>query len=231
MTDELVKQYNIQGKLASIFTQQRMGPVSKKRKLEGQGEEKVKKPKSEKTEETVKKTKPKTEKEPTKKVKRDPDAPKRKPGPKPGSKRTPKVSPKVSPKAESPVKSPNKLQAPVKLESSDSDDDVSLAVLASRSPKMKNGNSESPKSSTPPEQKTPPGIMPLVKSEKREVPAESKENSKKMKQATLFDLKTPKKAGVKSPGSKATPKRSPQKRVSVHTLKPEAYHDCIILNI
>ncbi|XP_047498386.1 tyrosine-protein kinase BAZ1B-like isoform X1 [Penaeus chinensis] len=212
VTDELVKQYNIQGKLASIFTQPRMGAVTKKRKLEGQGEEKVKKPKSEKTEETVKKPKPKTDKEATKKVKRDPDAPKRKPGPKPGSKRTPKVSPKVSPKAESPVKTPPKLQTQVKLESSDSDDNVSLAVLASRSPKMKNGNSESPKSSTPPEQKTPPGIVPLVKSEKREVPEEGKENSKKMKQATLFDMKTPKKVGAKSPGSKATPRRSPQKR-------------------
>ncbi|XP_037788836.1 tyrosine-protein kinase BAZ1B-like isoform X2 [Penaeus monodon] len=212
VTDELVKQYSIQGKLASIFTQPRMGAVTKKRKLEGQGEEKVKKPKSEKTEETVKKPKPKTDKEATKKVKRDPDAPRRKPGPKPGSKRTPKVSPKVSPKAENPVKTPPKLQTPVKLESSDSDDDVSLAVLASRSPKMKNGNTESPKSSTPPEQKTPPGIVPLVKSEKREVPEEGKENAKKMKQATLFDMKTPRKVGAKSPGSKATPRRSPQKR-------------------
>ncbi|XP_069983376.1 tyrosine-protein kinase BAZ1B isoform X3 [Penaeus vannamei] len=212
VAEELVKQYNIQGKYASIFTQPKTGPSIKKRKLEGQGEEKVKKPKSEKTEETVKKTKPKTDKETAKRVKRDPDAPKRKPGPKPGSKRTPKVSPKVSPKAESPVKTPPKLQTPVKLESSDSDDDVSLAVLASRSPKMKNGNTESPKSSTPPEQKTPPGIVPLVKSEKKEVPGGGKENSKKMKQATLFDMKTPKKVGAKSPGSKATPRRSPQKR-------------------
>ncbi|XP_045610367.2 tyrosine-protein kinase BAZ1B-like isoform X2 [Procambarus clarkii] len=218
VSEELVKQYNIPSKLASIFTHPRTNSVARKRKAEGLSEEKPKKAKSEKTKpektkgektkESVKRKKadpvsksPKVRKP---KEKRDPNAPRKKPGPKPGFKRTPKPS-----QNSEPPKPSARLQKPVKIETSDSDDNISLAVLANKSPKLENGTSEQPKVITP------PGIVPLEQPVKREVAKDGKEHVRgvrKMKQATLFDLKTPRKNTDGTPKPKVTPKKSPQKR-------------------
>ncbi|XP_066950593.1 tyrosine-protein kinase BAZ1B-like isoform X2 [Macrobrachium rosenbergii] len=189
VSEDLVKQYNIPSKLASVFTQPSFNFSSKKRKLD-HPVEKVKKQKSEDN----KKSKP--EKEKIKKEPKDPNAPKKKPGPKPGFKRTPKAE--VNAVVPVPVKS----ETPVKMETSDSDDDISLAALASKSPKFEANSTKL--------EKTPEKVN-LPKPLKRE-PEKNTQPNKKMKQATLFDLKSSK-TPVTSGGTPGSPKKSPQKRV------------------
>ncbi|XP_071534206.1 tyrosine-protein kinase BAZ1B-like isoform X2 [Panulirus ornatus] len=207
VSEDLVKQYSIPSKLALIFTNPKTNSFGRKRKAEGLIEEKAKKVKAEKVENIktnkieIKKSH-KASKKP--KVKRDPNAPRRKPGPKPGFKRTPKLNQK----SELPKHS-HKTQRPVKIESSDSDDDVSLAVLANRSPKVEN------ETLIKPDIVAVPGIVPLLEPKKREAGIAVKEQSvriKKLKQATLFDMRTPKKNGDGTQRAMTTPKRSPQKK-------------------
>ncbi|XP_053638911.1 tyrosine-protein kinase BAZ1B isoform X2 [Cherax quadricarinatus] len=209
VSEELVKQFNIPSKLASIFTHPRTHALGRKRKAEGLIEEKHKKAKGEKVLETVKKSKdglssrsPKVRK---RREKRDPNAPRRKPGPKPGFKRTPKPVPKLEP-----PKPSSKIPKVVKIESSDSEEDVCLAVLANRSPKVENGTPEKTK------MVTPPSIVPLLQPRKKEIIKDGKDQAKgvrKMKQATLFDLKTStKKNADGTPKAKFSPRKSPQKK-------------------
>ncbi|KAG0728089.1 hypothetical protein GWK47_033207 [Chionoecetes opilio] len=124
------------------------------------------------------------------KVKRDPNAPKKKPGPKPGFKRKPKVVPKTEVTQGTPTK--------VKTEVSDSDDDVALAVLAGQGTKVtkvkvENGADQSTKEAP----RQPSG-------RKREV-----KMSQKMRQATLFDMRTPTKQGTPTTPRKSSPGRMP----------------------
>lgn len=266
VSEDLVRQYNIPSKLASIFINPKTAVVGKKRKPENVNQEKVKKMKT--VEQPKESSVPsKTEGDvnsvaPVKKprAKRDPNAPRKKPGPKPGFKRTPKLSSPVKgvgkvddSKSVSPVKKtgtkrdPNtprkkpgpkpgskrtpkllltpKRQPPVKVESSDSDDDVSLAVLANKSPKIENGTSGQSKAEASPDKVlkpiqqnivAPPGIVPLDRCKKRILEKDEKESSKpmkKMKQATLFDMKPPKKKTNASPRARLSPLKSPPKRV------------------
>ncbi|XP_068214437.1 tyrosine-protein kinase BAZ1B-like isoform X2 [Palaemon carinicauda] len=190
VSEDLVKQYNIPSKLASIFTQPSFNFTAKKRKLD-QPVEKAKKQKNDDN----KKIKTEKEKEKIKKEPKDTNAPKKKPATKSGVKRSLKVELN---KVESlPVKS----ETPVKMETSDSDDDISLAALASKSPKLEADNTEL--------KKTPEKVG-LAKPVKRETEKDSLPN-KKMKQATLFDLKPSK--TVTGSGTSSSPKKSPQKRV------------------
>ncbi|XP_042215473.1 tyrosine-protein kinase BAZ1B-like [Homarus americanus] len=211
VSEDLVKQYNIPNKLASIFTNPRTNSVGRKRKAEGVFVERAKKVKAEKTVETVKRNKADPASKPLKpgrkpRVKRDPNTPRKKPGPKPGFKRTPKLNPK------SELPKPSlKLQTQVKMETSDSDDDVSLAVLANRSPKIENGAHLAAK---PLKMVTPPGITPLVL-KKRVTEKDGKEllrSTKRLKQTTLFDMRSPKKMTDGTPKPKISPRKSPQKR-------------------
>ena len=192
VSEDLVKQYNIPSKLASVFTQPSFNFSGKKRKLE-ETTEKVKKP----TGETQKKVKVETEK--IKKEPSGPDAPRKKPGPKPGFKRTPKVETKDS----KPV--PVKVEAPVKMETSDSDDDVSLAVLASKSPTSEAASSGGSKE----KEKGDSSQSVKRESEKEVVP------NKKMKQATLFEMKSSSKPpGSGTAGTPTSPNKSPAKKAS-----------------
>lgn len=276
VSEDLVRQYNIPSKLASIFINPKANAlVGRKRKAEAMNEEKMKKLKTEKPKEIPVKSRTdgdlnsiSSQKKP--KTKRDPNAPRKKPGPKPGSKRTPKVL--LTPDSHSPVKvvsesgeisgsvlsvkkpgtkfDPNvprkkpgpkpgfkrtpKVISPIEIESSDSDDDISLAVLANKSPKLENGTPGESKSravSSPsksetvpgrilipiqPKFSTPRGIIPLKPCPKRDVEKEDKlpKPVKKMKQATLFDMKPQKKSENSSPRIILSPKKTPQKRVS-----------------
>lgn len=210
VSEDLVKRYGIPNKLASIFTNPKAPPVGRKRKVDpGATEGAVKKMKAaERTDVSLNQPKvdpppgPQQQQQqpprrgrpgrpPGSKAKRDPNAPRKKPGPKPGSKRTPKV-----PKPEPGQSSPQKVK--VKVEASDSDDDIALAVLAgqvNRQPKVENGSSPGEKNAASPSKR------------KREI-----KMSQKMRQATLFDMRTPTKqhSVIKS----ATPRKSPHGRVS-----------------
>lgn len=196
VSEDLVRQYNIPSKLASIFTSPKSAVVGgRKRKSDGGNDRRFKKVKADKTDLPNKPSDEgnvhkETDKPPRKpRAKRDPNAPRKKPGPKPGSKRTPKALP-------GPVKPPKPL---TKSEGSDSDDDVSLAVLANRQAKTENGTI----SSSP--QKVSKTVTTITPSKKREVvkPPLEFPSVHKMKQATLFDLKmSPKKSGTGSPGRK-----------------------------
>lgn len=197
VSEDLVRQYNIPSKLASIFTSPKsVVAAGRKRKSDGGNDRRFKKVKADKTDLPTKPSDESnvlkvTDKPPRKpRAKRDPNAPRKKPGPKPGSKRTPKVPP-------GPVKVPQSL---TKTEGSDSDDDVSLAVLANRQAKTENGTL----SSSP--QKVRKTVTTITPSKKREVvkPPLEFPSVHKMKQATLFDLKmSPSKpGGTGSPGRK-----------------------------
>lgn len=217
VSEDLVKRYGIPNKLASIFTNPKAPTVGRKRKADpATTEGAVKKMKAaERTDVSLQQPKvdppPETQQQPPQrgrpgrkpgtKVKRDPNAPRKKPGPKPGSKRTPKV-----PKPESGQLPTRKVE--VKIEASDSDDDIALAVLASqasRQPKEEGGTIQGENSATT--ASSPNKILP----KKREI-----KMSQKMRQATLFDMRTP--AKLQTPFKSATPRKSPHGRVSVNHL-------------
>ncbi|KAK4314652.1 hypothetical protein Pmani_014070 [Petrolisthes manimaculis] len=195
VSEDLVRQYKVPSKLASIFISPKSATGSRKRKADGGIDKRFKKVKADKMDSPSQaidegKVLKVTDKPPKKtRAKRDPNTPKKKPGPKPGSKRAPKVQ-------LSPVKAPKTL---TKTEGSDSDDNVSLAVLANRQAKTENGTySTSP-------QKLNNAVTPVTPNKKREVvkPSPVFPNVHKMKQATLFDLKmSPKKSVAGSPGRK-----------------------------
>lgn len=214
VSEELVKRYGIPNKLASIFTNPKAPSIGRKRKADpATTEGAVKKMKAaERTDVSLKQPKvdPPPEslqpspqrgrpgRKPGTKVKRDPNTPRKKPGPKPGSKRTPKV-----PKPEPGQLSPQKVK--IKVEASDSDDDIALAVLASqasRQPKVEPGSTPGEKDGTTPS--SPSKILP----KKREI-----KMSQKMRQATLFDMHTPTK--LQTLPKALTPRKSPHGRVSV----------------
>ena len=209
VSEDLVKRYTIPSKLASIFTNPKVSPAGRKRKADPAATEgavkkmkatdislkqpKVDPPPPLPQQQQQKQQKPRGRpgRKPGTKVKRDPNAPKKKPGPKPGFKRTPKTSPKTEP-----PHTPSKVK--VKTEASDSDDDVALAVLAgqaNRQVKVENGAGQTGKD-------TPRQNLPR----KREI-----KMSQKMRQATLFDMRTPTKEGKAS----HSPRKAIQGRVSV----------------
>lgn len=214
VTEDLVKRYGIPNKLASIFTNPKVSSVGRKRKADPTASEgSIKKIKAvEQTDVSLKQPKvdpppplqqqqPQQQQPPakgrpgrkpgSKNKPKDPNAPRKKPGPKPGSKRTPRT-----PKTGTPQSSP---RVKVKIEASDSDDDVALAVLAgqaSRQIKVENGAAQTPKDAA--RQGLP---------RKREI-----KMSQKMRQATLFDMRTTPKKAMTTP---LTPRKSPHGRVSI----------------
>ncbi|KAK7073042.1 hypothetical protein SK128_003473 [Halocaridina rubra] len=182
VSDDLVKLHNIPSKLSSVFTNSKFSFPHKKRKLEQPLEGKSKRSKGElsgdsklKSKAEEKKMKIEAKEEPQRELKQENAA-------------------KPVPSLLSPVKQ----EITLKVEMSDSDDDISLAALKCKSPKT-------PTSPVMPVF-TPPKI-------KKDTDGEASASQKKLKQATLFDLKLSKKTPSNSVPKNISPKKSPPKKV------------------